>query len=90
MENVMTVITQLGFPIFCVLALGGFIWNAYKNILARNESREEKLYGIISDAQNMNQQLSNTNAQFVEILSTYKTDLEGIRIDVAEIKERIK
>ena len=87
---IQTLITNLGFPIACVIALGFFVWKIWTNSEARNEKREEKLYEVIKNAQLQNEKLSETKAQFVAVLNTYKSDLENIRTDVAEIKERIK
>ena len=89
-ESVEAMITTLGFPIVCVIALGIFIWKIWNNSEMRNEKREEKLYEVITTAQLQNEKLSETNAQFVAVLNTYKSDLETIRNDVTEIKERIK
>ena len=89
-ESVEAMITTLGFPIFCVIALGFFVWKIWNNSEMRNEKREEKLYEVITTAQLQNEKLSETNAQFVAVLNTYKLDLETIRNDVTEIKERIK
>jgi predicted negative regulator of RcsB-dependent stress response len=89
-EGIQTLITTLGFPIACVIALGFFVWKIWNNSEARNEKREEKLYEVIAKAQLQNDTLSETNAQFVAVLNTYKLDLDNIRNDVAEIKERIK
>ena len=88
--TIQTLISTLGFPIVCVIALGFFIWKIWNKAEARNEKREEKLYEVIAKAQAQNEQLSETNAQFVAVLSTYKSDLESIKNDVTEIKERIK
>lgn len=89
-EVIQTLITTLGFPIVCVIALGWFIWKIWNNSIERNEKREEKLYEVIEKAQAQNEKLSETNAQFVTVLNTYKSDLESIKNDVTEIKERIK
>ena len=85
-----TLVTSLGFPIVCVFALGWFIYNAFEKITAQSEKREEKLYTVIAQAQETNERLSNTNAEFVSVLNTYKSDLEDIKADVSEIKENMK
>ena len=89
-NTIQTLITSLGFPIVCVIALGWFIYNAFEKITAQSEKREEKLYTVIAQAQETNERLSNTNAEFVSVLNTYKSDLEDIKADVSEIKENMK
>ena len=89
-NTIQTLITTLGFPIVCVIALGWFIYKAFEKITAQSEKREEKLYTVIAQAQETNERLSNTNAEFVSVLNTYKSDLEDIKADVSEIKENMK
>lgn len=90
LNSIQTMITTVGFPIFCVLALGWFIYHSYEKITERNEKREDKLYTALSEAQEQMDKVTDTNAQFVEVLKSYKTDIDGIKTDVADIKERIK
>lgn len=90
MEVWVEVITQVGFPIACVIALGFFIRNVYNDMIVKTGAREEKLYKIIVDAQAQNQELAATNAEFAEVLRCYKADLETIREDVSEIKNYFK
>ena len=73
--DVVQIITQVGFPIFCVLALGWFIRNVYDMMVQKSGEREERLYQVIVDAQAQNQQLAATNAEFAEVLRAYKEDL---------------
>lgn len=83
------VITTLGFPIFCVIAMGWFISKLWNKSQEQNEKREEKLYEVIGKAQTQNEQLSKTNAEFVKVLDDYKLDLETIKTDVADIKQQL-
>ena len=89
-NTIQTLITSLGFPIVCVIALGWFIYKAFEKFTAQSEKREEKLYTVIAQAQETNERLSKTNAEFVAVLNTYKSDLEDIKADVTEIKENMK
>ena len=101
MEAVLQAITTVGFPIVCAMLMGWFIYRIYTNstqqnkenmeaVQARCAEREEKLYTIISEAQTTNERLLQTNAEFVSVLETYKTDLVEIKSDVAEIKNNMK
>ena len=89
-NTIQTLITTLGFPICVCVALGWFIYKAFEKFTAQSEKREEKLYTVIAQAQETNERLSKTNAEFVTVLNTYKSDLDDIRADVSEIKENMK
>ena len=87
---IQTAIATLGFPIVCVLFLGWFIWKIWVKQQETNEKREEKLYTFISQAQTVNEKLTQTNSEFVSILTDYKTDLDTIKTDVTTIKNQLK
>ena len=87
--TIQSLITTLGFPIVCCVALGWFIYKAFNKFTAQADSREQKLYGVIAEAQAQNQKLSDTNAQFINILSTYREDLDDIKADISDIKQKI-
>ena len=89
-NTIQTLVTSLGFPICVCIALGWFIYKAFEKFTAQSEKREEKLYTVIAQAQETNERLSNTNAEFVAVLNTYKSDLDEIKADVTEIKENMK
>ena len=56
----------------------------------QNKEREDKLYEYIGKAQALNEQLTKTNSEFVEVLHSYKSDLDTIKNDVTEIKQNMK
>lgn len=89
-NTIQTLVTSLGFPICVCIALGWFIYKAFEKFTAQSEKREGKLYTVITQAQETNERLSQTNAEFVSVLNTYKSDLEDIKADVSEIKENMK
>ena len=89
-NTIQTLVTTLGFPICVCVALGWFIYKAFEKFTAQSEKREEKLYTVIAQAQETNERLSKTNAEFVTVLNTYKSDLDDIKADVSEIKENMK
>ena len=71
-------ITTVGFPIACVIAMGWFIYKIYqKSIDRENELREE-----IKENQKI-------NGKFAEIINRYSLELGEIKNDVKEIKEDI-
>lgn len=83
---IQTLITTLGFPIVCVIAMGWFISKLWNQSQEQNKQREDKLYEVVSKAQAQNEVLSKTNSEFVSVLNAYKSDLETIKNDVKEIK----
>ena len=83
-------ITSIGFPIFCVLALGFFIYKSYENIEKRNEGREEKLYTMLANSQSAIDNAIETNAKFVAQLESMQSNVNRISDDVDDIKEYLK
>lgn len=89
-NTIQNLIASVGFPIVVCLGLGWFIFKAFEKFTAAAERREEKLYTVIAQAQETNERLTQTNAEFVSVLNTYKSDLDEIKIDVSEIKQNMK
>ena len=89
-NTIQTAISTLGFPIVCVLFLGWFIWKIWMSQQDQSKEREDKLYEYIGKAQAVNEQLTKTNSEFVEVLHSYKSDLDTIKNDVTEIKQNMK
>ena len=89
-NTIQTAISTLGFPIVCVLFLGWFIWKIWMSQQDQNKEREDKLYEYLGRAQAVNEQLTKTNSEFVEVLHSYKSDLDTIKNDVTEIKQNMK
>ena len=89
-NTIQTAISTLGFPIVCVLFLGWFIWKIWMSQQDQNKEREDKLYEYLGKAQAVNEELTKTNSEFVEVLHSYKSDLETIKNDVTEIKQNMK
>lgn len=88
-NTIQTLIATLGFPIVCCVALAFFIYNVWISIQNSNKVREDKLYELIGKCQEQNDKLSKTNEEFVAVLQSYKSDLDCIKTDITEIKERI-
>jgi F0F1-type ATP synthase membrane subunit b/b' len=75
---IVELITTIGFPIVCVLALGWFVWHIYKQSVVR----EEKLMGEITENRLINK-------QFAEIIAKYEITLGEIKEDVKDIKDTL-
>lgn len=79
MEVFVSLISTVGFPIACVIALGLFIWHIYK----RSEQREDELRQEIKENQAI-------NGKFAEIIATHTAELGEIKTDIREIKNTLE
>lgn len=75
---IVELITTVGFPIVCVLALGWFVWHIYK----QSVERENKLMTEITENRLINQ-------KFAEIIGQYEVKLDEIKSDVKDIKDTL-
>lgn len=71
-------LTTVGFPIVCVIALGWFVWHIYK----QSVEREEKLMTEITE-----NRLINT--KFAEIIAGYEITLDEIKDDIKDIRDTL-
>ena len=78
-------IASVGFPIVACIALGIFVYKLFE----QSKEREEKLINALWDSTSINRELTKTNAEFVAVLETYKGDLDAIKSDVKEIKQKL-
>ena len=99
-QSITELITTLGFPIACVVALGAFIFYTYKKQNEKSElymneiqesakEREEKLYQEIALNREINSKAIETIALYAERLNTIEGNVEGIKNDVLVIKEKL-
>lgn len=79
-------ITTLGFPVACVVALGAFVWHIYKQSVVR----EEKLMTEITENRLVNAKALETIALYAERLTHIEGSVSTIQTDVNLIKERIQ
>lgn len=85
MENMVEIISSLGFPIACVLALGFFVWNIYKQSVVR----EEKLLTEITENRLVNEKAIETISKYAERLTHIEDTIVEVRNDVILIKDKI-
>ena len=79
------IISTLGFPIACVIALGIFIWKIYNQSI----EREGKLMAEITENRLVNKKAIETIAQFAERFTHVENDVETIKTDINLIKEKL-
>lgn len=89
MTDAVSVITNVGFPIFCVLALGALVWKSFDKITSNNAEREKLLYSMLGETRAQLDDAIKINASFVEILSDLKTNMNNVQEDVAKIKSAL-
>jgi hypothetical protein len=75
---IVELISTLGFPIACVIALGYFVWKIYK----RSETREDTLMQEIGAMREINAQAIETIAHYAEKLETIQEDVKEIKTDL--------
>lgn len=83
-NNISTIISTVGFPIFCVVCLGYFVWKAFNMVMQNNKEREGKLYDTIAEIRGQLKEASTTNASFVKILENMSKDIEDIKDKIKE------
>lgn len=97
MEPWVEIISTLGFPIACVLAMGAFIFYIYKQttkenadnmekVQARCKEREDKLYDELAKCREVNSKAIETIAQYATKIDDIQKDVSEIKTDVAIIK----
>lgn len=79
------IITNVGFPIAMVLALGFFVYKLWQQSVVR----EEKLMEEITENRLVNEKAIETIAQYAERLTHIEGSIERIENDVVQIKEKI-
>lgn len=80
-NDLTTLITNVGFPVVCVLGMGYFIWQLYKQSVIR----EEKLTKQIDESRIVNAKAIDTIAHYAEKLETIQQDVKEIKNDVLVI-----
>lgn len=82
LKTMETLITSVGFPILCVLLMGYFIWQLYKDSV----KREEKLTAQINESRNVNAKAIDTIAKYAEKLDVIQQDVKDIKNDIIVMK----
>ena len=97
MEIWVEIITTLGFPIACVVAMAAFIFHIYKQTTQENASnmekvqvrckeREDKLYTELARSREVNSKALETIAHYAEKLDVIHKDISDIKTDITIIR----
>lgn len=89
MSDAVSIITNVGFPIFCVLALGALVWKGFDKITSNNAERERLLYSMLGETRAQLDDAIKINASFVEILSDLKSNMNNVQDDIVKIKQTL-
>lgn len=84
--TIVELISTLGFPIACVLALGFFVYKLWK----QSTDRENRLMAEIAENRKVNEKAIETIALYAERLTHIEGNIEEIKTDVIMIKEHIQ
>lgn len=90
MEAYTNIISTVGFPIACVIALAFFIYKAWYDLSKKSTEREDKLYTMLASAQNSIDEAITTNAKFLTQLEVMQGNLTDISKDVDDIKDYLQ
>lgn len=83
-------ITNLGFPIAIVIALGFFVFKIYSDSTAAGKAREDKLYEEIGKNQAINEKALSTLALYAERLGVIEEDIKEIKNDISYLTDEQK
>ena len=83
-------ISTIGFPIACVIALGLFCWKMIDKLTTQQKEREDKLYEQIGECHQINNQAISTIAKYANSLNKIETDVSEIKTDVAVLMSKSK
>ena len=79
MQDSLTIIQTVGFPIFCVIALGYACFKFANRIMKSNEEREDKYINMLTKYSEQMDKLEQANADFVTVVGKMRDDINGIK-----------
>lgn len=83
-------ITNLGFPIACVVVLAVFAWKMIQTNEQNQKEREDKLYFELGECRQINDKAIQTIAQYADRLEGIQADVKEIKTDITVIKSKIE
>lgn len=86
MEDSLTIIQSVGFPIFCVIALGYACYKFASQIMKANELREDKYINMLTKYSEQMDKLEQANADFVTVVGKMRDDINGIKGVLENVK----
>lgn len=83
--DILKLIAELGFPIACVLAMGIFIYEIYK----QSVKREDQLNIQLEENRKINAEAIKTIALYSKRLDTIQEDVKEIKNDIISLNDRL-
>lgn len=90
MEGWVQVLQSVGFPIFCVLALGYFVYSSYQKMITDTKEREDKLYTMLGSAQSTINSAVENNVKLAAQIEIMQKNVEKLADDIEDIKDSVK
>ena len=90
MESWVEVLQSVGFPIFCVLALGYFVYSSYQKMITDTKEREDKLYTMLASAQATISSAVENNVKLAAQIEIMQKNVEKLAEDIEDIKDSVK
>lgn len=90
MEGWVQVLQSVGFPIFCVLALGYFVYSSYQKMITDTKEREDKLYTMLTSAQQTISSAVENNVKLAAQIEIMQKNVEKLADDIEDIKDNVK
>ena len=90
MEGWVEVLQSVGFPIFCVLALGYFVYSSYQKMITDTKEREDKLYAMLTSAQATISSAVENNVKLAAQIEIMQKNVEKLAEDIEDIKDSVK
>ena len=90
MEGWVQVLQSVGFPIFCVLALGYFVYSSYQKMITDTKEREDKLYTMLASAQATISSAVENNVKLAAQIEIMQKNVEKLADDIEDIKDVVK
>ena len=87
--DITQLISNLGFPIVCVIGLAIFLKELAGKIMSQNTEREAKLFEMIGKQEEMLRTCNETNAKFLLTLEDLNAKIDNTQEDVDDIKNML-
>ena len=98
-KSITDLMSSLGFPIVCVIALAYFAFWMVNRVIEENaknmekvqnrcKDREDKLYQEIKENREVNAKAIETIAHYAEKLDTIQSDIKDIKTDITVIMKK--
>lgn len=89
LELIINLISSVGFPIACAIALAVFTWKIITITITNQKEREDKLYEELGECRIINEKAIATIAQYADSLADIKRDVGDIKQNITVINTKL-